>query len=312
MVVFSMCIYFFLISLLFFMGNGFSSVDQTERKSDFLGFYPISFWESMEWKRSSSGSDFQEDKDVKIAEQNFSLFCQRGRMMEPINYELAPSKFSIPPILHFIWIGSPVTPQVEKAIASWKKHHPGWKIKLWTDEKVETFTWTEDRLYKLFKEASTWAEKADIWRLDILYQFGGIYSDVDVICLRPFHDLIVQDITFFSCFELNYTSSHYGAPFFVGTAVMGSSKNSEVMKYGLDHCKSQSEAPLENLLKRTGPGLVSRACQAHFSNPKENILILPCSYLYPFPWKMRDENSEMFIAPESLSIHVWNYSWKPS
>ena len=304
--------FLFLITALHCFIGIISCSAEHKPKQDLLdsGFRPTSFWDSMKWKREDSGTDFRENDDVKTAEKNFSHFCETIQKSPKPNYEISPTNSSIPPIIHFIWLGSPLTAQAERAIASWKKYHPSWKTEVWTDERVRDFPWTKERLYKLFQEAGTWAEKADILRLDILYQFGGIYSDVDVICLRSFHDLVIQDITFFSCFELNYTSRHYGAPFFVGTAVMGSSKGSAVIKYCLDHCQSESEAPRAGILKRTGPGLVSRACQNHFVNPEEKILILPCSYLYPFPWMSRKEAPEEFIAPESFAIHLWNYSWE--
>ncbi|MBM3208284.1 MAG: hypothetical protein FJZ57_06760, partial [Chlamydiae bacterium] len=188
----------------------------TQLRSSELGFSPEGFWESMEWKRDASGFDFQQDKDVKIAEKNFSEFVERYNAQTVCDYNKVPTTFSIPPIIHFIWLGSSPTSQVEQAISSWKNYHPGWQIELWTDEKVSEFSWSEGRLKEIFDQAETYAEKADVLRLDILYQFGGIYSDIDVICLRSFHDLITQDITFFSSFELNYTSRHYGNPFYVG------------------------------------------------------------------------------------------------
>lgn len=275
------------------------------------GFSPISFWDSMQWARSdwNSDSDFQEDPDIKLVEKNFIQFCQIFENSPRPNYDIPPSYSSIPPIIHLIWLGSPINPEVQIAIESWKKHHQGWEINVWTDEKVKNFSWTEERLRIAFEQADTWAEKADILRLDVLYQFGGIYSDVDVLCLHPFHDLIVQNITFFSCFELNYTSSHYGEPFYIGTAVMGATKSSPLMKSCLDNCQTKLEAPHVKYLNRTATGLVSRVCQAFLQDDKENILILPCSYFYPFPWKKRDENAADFISPQTLAIHLWDNSW---
>lgn len=290
---------------LFLVFIAFSALLQGEN----TGFSSTSFWSSMEWKRDVSELDFQEDCVVQKAEKNFIEFCRKFEGSKLLNYNIPPSRYSIPPIIHFIWLGSSLPPKATAAIESWKEHHQGWEIKIWTDAEAKVFSWTNNHSKFVFEQAESWAEKADVLRLDILYQFGGVYSDVDVFCLHSFHDLIVQEITFFSCFELNYTSRHYGEAFYVGTAVMGAMKGSPIMKYCLDHCKAQKEAQGVGILKRTGPGLVSKACQLGFGNPEEHILILPCSYLYPFPWKRRNENSKDFISPESLAIHLWNNSW---
>ena len=52
---------------------------------------------------------------------------------------------------------------------------------IWTDLEVSDFSWSSPRLRSAFTFADTFAEKADILRLEILYQFGGIYSDTDVL-----------------------------------------------------------------------------------------------------------------------------------
>jgi len=273
------------------------------------GFSPTPFWNSMDWKREVSEESFHREESIQKAESNFVGFCKKIEDSSPMNYDIPPLNYSIPPILHFIWLGSSLPNKAAVAIESWKAHHPGWEIRIWTDEEVASFLWTDSHAKLVFEQAESWAEKADVLRLDILYQFGGIYSDVDVLCLRSFHDLIVQGVTFFSSFELNYTSRHYGKAFYVGTAVMGASKGSSLMKSCLKLCQTQLEAPGIGILKRTGPCLISRVCEIALREEEENILILPCSYLYPFPWENRNEKSQEFIAPESLAIHLWNNSW---
>lgn len=278
------------------------------------GFSYSSFFNSMKWQREDTSNEFMHDKDVKAVEHNFIRFCENFKKLPKQSYQTPPTEYSIPPIIHGIWLGSPAPTWVTSAFNSWKKYHPGWEIKIWTADDLTDFNWSNKRIQLAFEQAETWAEKADILRLEILYKFGGIYSDADVICLNSFHDLIVQDVGFLSSFELNYNSKHYGEAFFIGTAVMGAAKNSAVVKYCLDHLRSSQDAPTEGIIKRTGPGLISRACRAVLSNKEENILILPCSYLYPLPWKKKIVNSESvveYVSPESLAIHLWDGSWCP-
>lgn len=277
------------------------------------GFTPASFLDSMKCNRADTESDFMEDKDVQAVEQNYNRFCENFKLRAQ-DATLSTAHFSIPPIIHLIWLGSVIPLKVMTAFDSWKKHHMDWEIKIWTDRELIDFSWSSEYSHLAFEQAATWAEKADILRLEVLYEFGGVYSDADVVCLNSFRDLIVQDIGFFSCFELNYIGKHYGEPFFVGSAVMGAAKNSQVMKYCLDHLKTAQDAPSEGIIKRTGPGLISRACQDVLLNKNENILILPCGYFYPLPWKKRNVTSESildYISPESLAIHLWDGSWCP-
>lgn len=283
-------------------------------ESNIQGFNCTIFEDSMEWQRDKTPEEFLEDKDVQNVKQNYIQFCQNFKNLPKQNYSVLPTQYSIPPIIHLIWIGTKASEKVTSAFDSWKKYHPTWEIKIWSDKEVANFNWSSQRIQQAFNQAVTWAEKADILRLEVLYEFGGVYSDADVVCMNSFQDLIVQDIGFFSCFELNYIGKHYGKPFFIGSAIMGASKHSHVVKYCLDNLQTAQDAPEEGIIKRTGPGLISRACQDVLLSRKENILILPCSYLYPLPWKKRDVTSESvvdYVSPETLAIHLWDGSWCP-
>lgn len=78
--------------------------------------------------------------------------------------------------VHFIWLGSRLPNKYLRNINSFKKH--GYKVKLWTEP-------LKDMVNKdLFDRATTYALKADILRLEILYQEGGLYCDVDARMLK--------------------------------------------------------------------------------------------------------------------------------
>jgi len=270
------------------------------------GFHSNNFWEAMRWGRDETSEEFYTDQDVTAAKKNFEYFCDR--------LDAPSEQIYIPHTVHLIWLGSEMPKKVIACFDSWKRHHPDWKVHIWTDNDIPLFNWSCDHSKCCFEEADTWAEKADILRLEILYQYGGLYSDADVVCLNAFDALTIQPLGFFSCFELNYVSKHYGESFFVGSAVMGSCKESKVLKYCIEHLRAKSDAPDEGIIKRTGPGLISRACQMALRTECEFVLILPCSYLYPLPWKKRETNAHEildYISPDSLAIHLWDGSWLP-
>ena len=70
-----------------------------------------------------------------------------------------------------------------------KKYHPDWEYKLWTDQDLE-------QLLPKFPEFETiWdtlegIQKADIGRYMILYLYGGLYADTDVIFNKSIEPLI--------------------------------------------------------------------------------------------------------------------------
>jgi hypothetical protein len=77
---------------------------------------------------------------------------------------------NILPVVHMIWIGSPLPRKYAINIQSYKRQ--GYAVKIWT--KPPKLVNQE-----LYDRAIPYALKADIMRLEILYQEGGLYVDID-------------------------------------------------------------------------------------------------------------------------------------
>jgi mannosyltransferase OCH1-like enzyme len=93
----------------------------------------------------------------------------------------------IPRTVHHIWIGPDPLPDDHKPwIESWKRHHPDWEFRLWTEENLP-----EDPIRpEILELLRAPVERADILRLEILYRHGGVYLDTDLECLRPMGDVL--------------------------------------------------------------------------------------------------------------------------
>lgn len=193
-------------------------------------------------------------------------------------------------------------------------------------------------MHRAFLSAETWAEKSDILRLLILNEIGGIYADTDAVCLKPFDDVISKGFTFVGGIEMNFIwqtrpGEERRVPLCMGSAIIAAAPGSSVIKYCLEHYRTLEEAPSVNLVMRAGPGLMGRACTAALLSPEEQdkVLVLPCSYLYPFPFEHKAAFNQLestmtpaekvqslarlakeYIAPESLAVHLWVGSWLPN
>ena len=128
----------------------------------------------------------------------------------------------IPKIIHQLWIG-PHPPPTE-LMNTWKDKHIEQQNR---DSNIEYIFWTENtgvfavpavfplhgksttgRTYYLkcsvmsaVRGAREWCGKADIYRWDILYQYGGFFTDADAICIEPLDDFFFEDTNGFATFE---------------------------------------------------------------------------------------------------------------
>ena len=88
---------------------------------------------------------------------------------------------------HHIWLGPDPLPDDHRPwIDSWRRHHPKWEHRLWTEENLP-----EDPIRpEILERLRAPVERADILRLEILYRRGGVYLDTDLECLRPLDDVL--------------------------------------------------------------------------------------------------------------------------
>ena len=106
--------------------------------------------------------------------------------------------------LHLIWYqGWNNRPTFGRQYAnSWENLHPQWEIFHW-DEKTLSETFSK----MLSKDISNTldslpeiVQKVDFWRLIILHYMGGVYVDLDFVCLKNF-DAYLDGYEFVACVE---------------------------------------------------------------------------------------------------------------
>jgi inositol phosphorylceramide mannosyltransferase catalytic subunit len=88
----------------------------------------------------------------------------------------------IPKIIHQIWFGE--KPMPASIMQTWRKMNPDWNYMLWTEKNLP-------RLYnqELFEYLKSLAMKSDVARYELLYRYGGVYVDADMICMRSLNEL---------------------------------------------------------------------------------------------------------------------------
>ena len=97
----------------------------------------------------------------------------------------------IPKIIHYCWVGNAPKPKsVLYCIESWKKFCPDYEIKEWNESNYD---FSKNHYMKQAYDAKKWGFVPDYARLDIIYQYGGIYLDTDVELVKSFDELLDQD-----------------------------------------------------------------------------------------------------------------------
>ena len=118
------------------------------------------------------------------------------------------------------------------ALQTWEAVFPNYNFFFHDDSAVDTFLadtdWTPDfpLLRTALKCVQKGAMKVDIWRVLILWKYGGFYSDADVVpfAQRVTEDLIDNKVSFFSFSDTYHRTSQWSFAMspghFIGNATM--------------------------------------------------------------------------------------------
>ena len=97
----------------------------------------------------------------------------------------------IPKLIHYCWFGkNPIPEKNKKWMESWRKYCPDYEIVEWNESNYDV---RKNRFMEQAYKEKKWGFVPDYARLDIIYNYGGIYLDTDVELIKPLDELLYQE-----------------------------------------------------------------------------------------------------------------------
>lgn len=104
-------------------------------------------------------------------------------------------------VIHSFWFSKEKKPQkYQECMDSWKRFCPDFEIKEWN---ADNYNIEKSSYMMQAYDKKMWAFVSDYARLDVVYQYGGIYLDMDVELLKPIDELLSHS-AFFAFDSSNY------------------------------------------------------------------------------------------------------------
>lgn len=143
----------------------------------------------------TSGEDYIELDQKKIITCQNLLECQERQASNGEHYTKVPELYSLglTKIIHHSWKTKdiPYSLYRKKWIDSWKNKNPEWEYNLWTDKDNRNLIKEHYPKYlKLYDSYKRSIQRADMSRLFYMHKFGGLYTDLDFICLKPMEEIL--------------------------------------------------------------------------------------------------------------------------
>lgn len=209
----------------------------------------------------------------------------------------------IPKVIHYCWFGKKKKPPlVRKCIRSWRRKLQGYDIIEWNEDNFNL------DLCPFVQEAyrcHMYAFVADVARLYILYNYGGIYLDTDVEVLQNFDSFLSN--TAFVGFEYDDV---------VGFGIMGCEKGSSWIRDNLDYYNGKHFIHEDGSMETSANVNAITALLSTKGLAKDNSYQLFPNYVCVFPkdyfCPMTFEDCKLEVTCNTVTIHHFSCSWRSS
>ncbi|WP_433050919.1 FkbM family methyltransferase [Dactylosporangium sp. CS-033363] len=90
----------------------------------------------------------------------------------------------IPRVFHRLALGGPLSERERALGETWRQHHPGWELRLWTEADLPPLA--NQALF----DAAPAGQRDDIAKYELLLAHGGVFIGTDMECLRSIEPLL--------------------------------------------------------------------------------------------------------------------------
>jgi mannosyltransferase OCH1-like enzyme len=186
---------------------------------------------------------------------------------------MAPEKM-IPRIIHSMWYDAneydnlgppPKYPRYHEYDQQWHNLHPTWHHQFWNRRRVEAL-WKDPRLSRwrqFFDSLARLIEKCDFSRYAILWLYGGVYRDLDMVPVQPLDTLIATREFGWSYEPQNHVNHDNPNHRYITNAFLCSTPGHWIWPQLMDFIQ-QHYSESKNPVQTTGPAIIAK-CAHEFN-----------------------------------------------
>jgi FkbM family methyltransferase len=228
----------------------------------------------------------------------------------------------IPKIIHLLYFGETEFYNFHhRCIHSMIQYMPEYEIRIYNtrEPSAENHYWQDlkghprIRIHKMDApqyydgfELKHFQYKADVARLELLYEHGGVYLDIDMLIVRPFHEVFASGHSFYISEEREGANGR-GSGALINAFLAAKPKN-EFIKLWLNEFKSGLRLGIwAHHIRDSNKQLLEN--HPHYTH-KYRIRVLDWKMFMPLHWQdteafIRSEIMPYEFPPESYGTHLW-------
>ncbi|WP_295543500.1 glycosyltransferase [uncultured Thiohalocapsa sp.] len=188
----------------------------------------------------------------------------------------------IPRVIHQTWKDDRLPPQYATLADTWRRAHPEWAWRLWTDaDNLRLVEQEFPSLLGLYLDYPYPIQRVDLIRYLILYRYGGLYVDLDFECFKDITPLLDGRHCVLSEEAAVHNAVHCTHRI-ISNAFMAAEPGhllfAAVME-DLQHHRSRQRVPDRIVLDTTGPMMLTRVVERLGADAQ--VTVLNAANLFP-------------------------------
>tara|TARA_B100001094_G_C18149407_1_gene782752 strand:- start:1025 stop:1621 length:597 start_codon:yes stop_codon:yes gene_type:complete len=195
---------------------------------------------------------------------------------------------NIPKIYHQTWKTKDIPNEKFKKewTDSFQKYHKDWLYMFHTDEDNEVLVNKFPELLHIYKQLKG-IEKIDFVRCLYMYEYGGMYGDLDIEWCKNIEDLL----------------THQKIYFYLNCILISPPKH----QFWIDFLKGIQLNLQKRLLAKTGPIAIKRCAKQ-----RTDTIELSYKHFGTIGWNSKNKNAtiDKLKAKETYAVHRYSNSWK--
>jgi len=268
----------------FTSGSGYSLNDYKSQNSSSQNSYSDSGYSLNDYKsQNSSSQNSYSDSGYSLNDYKSQNSSSQNSYSDSEVYD----KYTI----HHIWVGPPIPKKYLKNMENWKKMCPKYKFMFHTDIRILVEKYFPNYL-KQFDNFEKEIERIDFVRCIIMYVWGGVYMDLDVLPLQPLDKWLEMDKIIFG-----YEGKHGGGKR-LGNSILFSPPKQKFWKHYMDYIMDNYKKN-KKVVENTGPIALTNFYNKNKHN--YNNLIITDHYVF---YNGRGNDDRCFTK------HLWDGTWK--
>lgn len=184
----------------------------------------------------------------------------------------------IPRILHVTWKSTSIPSHYDVLLAKMTRLHPGWSVRVWTDEAMARFISEDVELARAYRAYPTMIQRCDLFRLFVVHRCGGMYLDLDIDLHTSFEALPPEAEAVFFC-EKRLGPDHGHRPARrIANYAFGAMPGHPLLGQLLERAVIDPTRPIhgpQDVLSTTGPGMVTEVVHQYLTKyPDASVWVL--------------------------------------